>query len=228
MSKIAAASEEDTNTTGTTTTSCTFTNTNTTTTIFGNGEKDLDKMVVLSINEKELPTHTMSIDEGSAGGRGSPVSNAIKAKATRIICTSTESTLNLNELDTFLNYNIHQASQVKQPWNKLTRHERISMLGVYSRRYLEENNLSMEQEPMLQEYLTSAMDKKRLSKVKEIIYDKDKQIITSIPILSYNTVNKRFTLKRLDKRQSTIKSLTPKKNRSLSNGTKSENGRKGI
>jgi len=224
MSKI-AASKEDTNTTGTSTsTSSTFTNT--TTTIFGNGEKDLDKMVVLSINEKELPT--MSIDEGSAGGRGSPVSNAIKAKATRIMCTSTESTLNLNELDTFLNNNIHQASQVKQPWNKLTRHERISMLGVYSRRYLEENNLSMDEEPMLHEYLTSAMDKKRLSKVKEIIYDKDKQIITSIPILSYNTVNKRFTLKRLDKRQSTIKSLTPKKNSSLSKGTKSENGRKGI
>ena len=221
MSKI-AASKEDTNTTGTSTsTSSTFTNT--TTTIFGNGEKDLDKMVVLSINEKEL-----SIDEGSAGGRGSPVSNAIKAKATRIICTSTESTLNLNELDTFLNNNIHQASQVKQPWNKLTRHERISMLGVYSRRYLEENNLSMDEEPMLHEYLTSTMDKKRLSKVKEIIYDKDKQIITSIPILSYNTVNKRFTLKRLDKRQSTIKSLTPKKNSSLSKGTKSENGRKGI
>ena len=226
MSKI-AASEEDTNTTGTST-SCTFTNT--TTTIFGNREKDLDKMVVLSINEKELPT--MTIDDGSAGGRGSPVSNAIKAKTkaktTPIMRTSNESTLNLNEWDTFLNDSIHQASQVKQPWNKLTRHERINMLGVFSRRYLEENNLSMEEEPMLYEYLTAAMDKKRLSKVKEIIYDKDKQIITSIPILSYNTVNKRFTLKRLDKRQSTIKSLTPKKNRSLSNGSKSENGRKGI
>ena len=96
------------------------------------------------------------------------------------------------------------------------------MLEDYAIRYLEENNIPLEEKHVLNEYLISAMDKKRISKVKEIVFDKDKQVIQSIPILTYNTSNKRFTLKRLDKRPSTLKSLTPKKNKSGTKTTKIE------
>ena len=221
-SKIAA--EEDTNTVTGTNDKCSSSLHSNVYDIEGSVDKNMD----LSIKEMIIPstvdeTRTSANKKCSSRGRASPVSNAIKGKsASTKKSTMHQSSSHLNELDTFLNDNIHHASQVKQPWNKLTRQERISLLGDFSRRYLEENSLSIEEEPTLHAYLNSAMDKKRLSKVKEIVYDKEKQIITSIPILSYNTVNKRFTLKRVDKRQSTLKSLTPKKSRSLSKVSKDD------
>jgi len=219
-SKIAA--EGDTNSGNGTNDKCSSSSPSNVFDIVGSVDKNMD----LSIKEMIIPssedeTLTSANKKCSSRGRASPVSNAIKAKSTSTKkSTMHQSSSHLNELDTFLNDNIHHASQVKQPWNKLTRQERINLLGDFSRRYLEENSLSIEEEPTLHAYLNSAMDKKRLSKVKEIVYDKEKQIITSIPILSYNTVNKRFTLKRVDKRQSTLKSLTPKKSRSLSKVSK--------
>ena len=51
----------------------------------------------------------------------------------------------------------------------------------------------------------------KLSKTKEVIYDKEKLEIQSIPQLHLNKETRNFTLKQLEKRVSTIKSLTPKK-----------------
>ena len=45
------------------------------------------------------------------------------------------------------------------------------------------------------------------------LYDKDTGKILEIPSLIYSTSTKKFTLKRCEKRQSTLKSLAPKKNR---------------
>ena len=68
-----------------------------------------------------------------------------------------------------------------------------------------------EETNVLGEYLIDAMGKKRLSNVKEIVYDKENKVIQSIPILVYNPsseVKRRFTLKRSD---SSVKTVTPKK-----------------
>jgi hypothetical protein len=47
---------------------------------------------------------------------------------------------------------------------------------------------------------------------KDVIYDKEKGVIQSIPGLFFNTTNRAFTLKNMDaKRISTLKSLTPKR-----------------
>ena len=53
--------------------------------------------------------------------------------------------------------------------------------------------------------------------VGKCIYNKDTGKILSIPSLIYNTGAKKFTLKRCDKRQSTLKSLAPKKNKHKKN-----------
>jgi hypothetical protein len=226
-SNIAVAADGDNNSDSSTSTMGSSSSPSNVFDIVGSVDQNMD----LSIKDKIMPMKadvekcksTMANKKCSTRGRVSPVSNAIKEKS----CSAKKSSIHpesnhLNELDSFLNENIHNASQVKQPWNKLTRQERVSLLGEFSRRYLEENSLSIEEEPTLHSYLNTAMEKKRLSKVKEIVYDKEKQIITSIPILSYNTVNKRFTLKRVDKRQSTLKSLTPKKNRVLTKVSKND------
>ena len=160
------------------------------------------------------------ISERESGRSGSPISNAIQ-KASKKVKSHTHVS-KFNELDTFLNESLQVANQVKQPWNKLKKQERIDLLREYAMRYLEENDIPHERKLELQDYLVSAMDKKRLSNVKEIVYDKEKQIIHSIPILMYCSAKRKFTLKRVDKRQSVLKSLTPKKGKSVTKSSRSE------
>jgi hypothetical protein len=50
-----------------------------------------------------------------------------------------------------------------------------------------------------------------LQRVKDVIYDKINGTIKEIPALSYTKINKHFTLKNIDKRVSTLKSLPIKK-----------------
>ena len=66
-----------------------------------------------------------------------------------------------------------------------------------------------------------ALERKRLTKSKEVVYNKELGKITSIPSLFLNNSTKKFTLKRNEKRQSTLKSLAPK-NKNKIKGNKTE------
>ena len=73
------------------------------------------------------------------------------------------------------------------------------------------------------DFLKDSLDKKELLRVKDVIYDKNTGIIKDIPALHYIKSNKHFTLKNIDKRISTLKSLAPKKNQgTIKNKNKSE------
>ena len=60
----------------------------------------------------------------------------------------------------------------------------------------------------LYQYLVYSLDRNRLQKIKEVTYDKDTGIIESIPSLVFNSKTSKFTLKRNDKRNSTLLSLS--------------------
>ena len=64
---------------------------------------------------------------------------------------------------------------------------------------------------MLASFLKDCIDRKKLQRVKDVVYDKTNGSIKEIPALSYTKANKHFTLKNIDKRVSTLKSLAPKK-----------------
>ena len=56
------------------------------------------------------------------------------------------------------------------------------------------------------------MEKNKLQKTKDLVYDKETQEIIEIPSLFFHPETRNFTLKNMDKtRVSTLKSLTPKK-----------------
>ena len=57
------------------------------------------------------------------------------------------------------------------------------------------------------------MNRKKLYRVKDVSYDKITGLIKEIPSLFYNKSNKHYTLKNMDKRVNTLKSLPPKKNK---------------
>ena len=65
---------------------------------------------------------------------------------------------------------------------------------------------------LLKTFFNNCLEKNKLNKSKDVVYNKDERTITSIPALHFNQVTKNFTLKILDtKRVSTLKSLTPKR-----------------
>lgn len=100
------------------------------------------------------------------------------------------------------------------PWNKLDKSAKIGKLKDFAFRHGKEENHTEEETNSLYHFLVSALEQKKLMRAKDVIYDKATGMITSIPCLIYHAGFKKFTLKRCEKRQSTLKSLAPVTNMS--------------
>jgi len=103
------------------------------------------------------------------------------------------------------------SSNDNKPWNKLTNLSKINKLNEFAYYYITSNELSNKEELLLKKYLKDCFDRKKLSKVKDIQYDKETGKILGIPGLIYNKLNKNFTFKNIDKKNNSTKSLGPKK-----------------
>ena len=96
-------------------------------------------------------------------------------------------------------------------WVKLDKTMKMKKVSAFVETYASENVLCVKDKIALSEFLTCSLDQKKLFKTKEVLYDKVTGTIKSIPCLVYcPTSVKKFTLKRCEKRQSTLKSLAPK------------------
>jgi len=97
-------------------------------------------------------------------------------------------------------------------WNKLDKTVKTQKLHSFAEKYGKDNSLPVKDVKSLKYFFLEALDKNKLQKTKDVVYDKEKGIIQSIPALFFNVTNRSFTLKNLDvKRVSTLKSLTPKR-----------------
>jgi hypothetical protein len=122
-----------------------------------------------------------------------------------------ETVENLSNLDVFLADEKRSISN--EPWTKLDKTTKLLKFNNFVDEYVEQHKYSQDDKNDLLNFLSTNLDRKRLLKVKEVLYNKDTGKILSIPSLIYNNGTKKFTLKRCDKRQSTLKSLAPKKNK---------------
>lgn len=121
----------------------------------------------------------------------------------------TKSSNDLSNLDKFLEN--EKNNNVNEPWCKLNKTIKTKKILEYIDIYKKENNLTDEESNLLVLFLKDALDRKKLQRVKDVIYDKENGLIKDIPALFYIKSNKHFTLKNIDKRVSTLKSLAPKK-----------------
>lgn len=94
-----------------------------------------------------------------------------------------------------------------EPWNRLNKTEKITQLNDYVELISKEHQLTDEEINNLKEYLTTSLDKKKLQHVKDVQYDKVSNKIKLIPSLHFNPSTRKFTIKRQEKRVSTLKSL---------------------
>ena len=95
-----------------------------------------------------------------------------------------------------------------EPWSKLNKTAKISKIKDYINLYAKNNKLNDEEKNNLEKYLLTSLDRKRLTNLKDVQYDKDSGVIKGIPMLQFNTTTRKFTLKRSEKRTSTVKHLT--------------------
>lgn len=97
-------------------------------------------------------------------------------------------------------------------WNRLDKTLKTAKLHEYAEKYGRENSLPVKDIKALKLFFSDCLIKNKLQKTKDVLYDKEKQVITSIPSLFFNTLNRSYTLRIMDaKRVSTLKSLTPKR-----------------
>jgi len=121
----------------------------------------------------------------------------------------TKAANDLSNLDKFLEDEKNNNSN--EPWCKLNKTIKYKKLLEFIELYKKNKSLNEEETKLLSFFLKDSLDKKKLSKVKDVIYDKEAGIIKEIPALTYTKANKHFTLKNIDKRISTLKSLAPRK-----------------
>jgi len=124
--------------------------------------------------------------------------------------TSSFNDLTYNAIDEILE-NEKQKNK-SDPWNKLDKTVKIQKLHAFAEKYGKDNGLPVKEIKSLKQFFIGCLEKQKLQKTKDVVYDKDKKELISIPALHFNADTHNFTLKNMDaKRVSTIKSLTPKR-----------------
>lgn len=114
-----------------------------------------------------------------------------------------------------------QELNIQKPWNKLGKAIKLKRIADFVIDYSSENNLSPIQSKTLTQYLLKCLERKKLNRQKDVVYDIKLQKIKTIPNLSFH--KNKFTLKRKDKKSSL--NLTPhshKKNKTKSKKKKTK------
>lgn len=115
----------------------------------------------------------------------------------------------VENIDNFLN--MEKQHNQKQPWCKLGDGTKIKKIYEYVNEYTAKNKLNEDDKKKLKLYLKKCMDRKKLQRVRDVQYNIIAQKITNIPGLIFHKEKNKFTLKNVDKKGSTLKSLAPKK-----------------
>ncbi len=100
-----------------------------------------------------------------------------------------------------------------RPWSKLGKATRMRKLSAYADWYSEEQGLTSKRKEELRQYLYRSLARKKLNRVKDVVYDKEKRRIKDIPGLTFSKIKSKFTLRRTDKKNSTLKGLAPRRGR---------------
>lgn len=137
--------------------------------------------------------------------------NEDKSLKNKSILLETKSSNDLINLDKFLENEKNNNSI--EPWSKLDKTAKIKKLIFFAEKYKTDNCLDSEEFKLLITFFKDCLERKKLQRVKDVNYDKDIGEIKNIPSLHYIKSSNHFTLKNLDKRVSTTRSLAPKKNR---------------
>jgi len=116
---------------------------------------------------------------------------------------------NTENLDDFLQK--EKAQNINKPWSKLGRSTKLKKIEEFVERFAMEKEINDTEKKQLNHYLNTSLDRKKLQRVKDVTYDVKTGRIKAIPGLTFNKNKHKFTLRRVDKKKSTLKGLAPKR-----------------
>lgn len=97
------------------------------------------------------------------------------------------------ELDSFLVK--EQTANKKQSWSKLSKTERLKKIDIFINSHLiKTHSLSEEEVSNLNVYVANLLERKKLIKSNEILYNEDDGLIEEMPALLFNNKMRKFTL----------------------------------
>ena len=118
-----------------------------------------------------------------------------------------------NILDKFLEEESEMSK--KEHWLKLDKPDKLIKLKIYGNILIDSYKLNDKEILSMNKFFNSCIDLKKINKIKDIEYDKENGTILNIPIILFNENNRSFYIKKCEKHVSTVKSIPPKKNRTV-------------
>ena len=100
-----------------------------------------------------------------------------------------------------------------ESWNKLDKTQKIAKLNEYAVGLIQTHSLTKTETQQLRMCLSMGLERSRLAHVKDVNYDTSMGKIISIPYLTFESTNRKFSIKRNDRRSSILKSLGPGRTR---------------
>jgi hypothetical protein len=134
---------------------------------------------------------------------------------------NTSATDSISNVEKYLDH--ERSRKTTDLWGKLDKTVKLSKLNAFAQKYIHDNGLPESELTQLVAFLTTCIDHKKIVKTKDVVYDKVSGMIISIPILTHvkscdrdlipasasstGASPVKFTLRRCEKRPSTLKSL---------------------
>ena len=122
---------------------------------------------------------------------------------------------NNNILDNYLEQEL--LLNKKEHWIKLDNPEKLSKIKIYCDKLVSKYDLNNSEIINMNEFFLNCINSKKISKIKDIDYDKSSGIIMNIPLVMFNNDTRLFYIKKSDKHVSTLKSIPSKKNKTKTN-----------
>jgi CRISPR/Cas system CSM-associated protein Csm2 small subunit len=159
----------------------------------------------------KFPTETPSAAEPALEStKATATANKYGSNAGSKPAYSNSNEMNYSMIDELLE--TEKQRNKNEAWNKLDKTQKTLNLHAFAEKYGKEHGMPVKEIKHLKAFFSDCLDKAKLQKTKDVVYNKETREIVSIPALHFNTTTHAFTLKMLDtKRVSTLKSLTPKR-----------------
>ena len=109
---------------------------------------------------------------------------------------------NVDNIEFFLES--EKVANKDKPWSKLSKAYKLKKISEFVIEYSKEKEYTPEQSSQLKIYLTDCLNRKKLQRQKDVVYDTETNKIKLINGLTYNKIKNKFTLKQKDKNKTSI------------------------
>ena len=112
-------------------------------------------------------------------------------------------------IDKYLEQEQNKKKNIK-PWSKLEKSTKLKKIYTYIENFYEKFKMTELEKKDLKKYMRTCLERKKLQRIKDVIYEIKTGEIKDIPGLTFNEKNRKFILRKIDKKGSTLRNLAPK------------------